>query len=63
MLTAFSIEHILIGVMVVLKLVFDRDPFWVRVFMQRRAHKKNEKKYASVKTRRLATALLEKRAA
>ena len=60
-LTVFSIEHILIAIAILLRVIFDREPGWVRIFFARRANRKHEKKYAKVTTQKLGTALLGKK--
>lgn len=60
-LAAFSIEHILIGVAVMLRVIFDREPNWVNIFFARRTLRKHEKKYAKITTQKLGTAILGKK--
>jgi hypothetical protein len=57
----FGIEHLLIAVSILLKVVFDKDPFWVKTFYARMAYKKNEKKYARVHTMKIGNSLLSKK--
>lgn len=59
-IAVFSIEHLLIAVAILLRVVFDREPSWVKIFFARRAHRKHEKKYARITTQKLGTALLGK---
>jgi len=42
-LAIFTIEHIMIGIVVCLRLFLDKDPAWVKLFKQRKAYKKEQK--------------------
>jgi hypothetical protein len=46
----FTIEHVLIAFVIMLRYVFDKPPAWVNVFFQRRHHKKEEKRYGKIQT-------------
>ena len=47
-LTCFTIEHLLIFLTVILKFTFDKNPYWVDVFFERRKYKREEKKYGQI---------------
>jgi carbonic anhydrase/acetyltransferase-like protein (isoleucine patch superfamily) len=42
-LTIFTIEHIMVGIVVLLRVFLDKDPRWVALFKQRKAYKKEQK--------------------
>lgn len=38
-LTMFSIEHIMIAIVVIYSYFMNQDPYWIRIFRQRRLYK------------------------
>jgi len=39
LLTIFTIEHVMVAIVAILRFSFNTDPSWLRIFRERRAHK------------------------
>jgi hypothetical protein len=53
-LTIFTIEHIMVGIVVLLRVFLDKDPRWVALFKQRMAYKKEQKSLKTLSRARTA---------
>jgi hypothetical protein len=50
--TVFALEHVLLFTVFALKLLLDRDPEWIQVFLARRTYRQeNQKEYELQKLR------------
>jgi hypothetical protein len=53
LITIFSIEHVMIAIVGILRLSFSGDPRWLEIFRSRRSHKavKRQEKTETTKTK------------
>jgi hypothetical protein len=42
-ITVFTIEHVMIVMVLLIKLFLDKDPAWVRLFKERQAYQRDQK--------------------
>ena len=41
LMTIIGLEHLLLGFVILFRVVYDCDPEWVEIFLQRRAYRKD----------------------
>ena len=56
-LAVFGIEHIIVALIIVVRLVFDKTPNWVNTFFARQRYQKEAKAIAKLKAQKIGQAI------